>query len=733
MLLKELRQTTLFIFGSVAETPTRSFYFRLFFYGLMLYGLVLHTPVMANSNVHSQSFSLTNSLHLLQPDEISQYPFLSTKDRASGQWYRIEMADHPLVSGYYVLDFGPIFYQQLDLFYPDKKKDYQHKAFGISSGQQTIILDLHPKELSPLFIYIKSALPHKPAPILWPTTLYIQQAFSDHGWHSALLALSILSLCFALYSCVRDQNSQSLYLTVHLAVTTLMMLTNQTPTLPLLSNLQPQASWLLGFWFLSVFTGMLCYQKLALSPIHTLKLTFWSKITGITAGITLSAFLLFFPHSTALLSTSLGLLLTMLILTLSSLIYCAAQGIRASRQALMLSAILLLAYSIIFIKTQGWETGLPHLVEQSLLVIQAMALLYLYRMQHKHLPRQVLAVSIDQKSMGKRTVFDPNLRQHLKKNAPLLPESHLFEQILTTLQAVLPDTPALIVSRHQKTPWQIICQHTELAQLFKKKLPLLEHNLIPIAESGQETRINLRDHLGSTYWLFPIENGDEYYTILVIAPVKLRYRTRQWQQATHLACHGRTLFQSFRQTQYWQSRASLDPLTELLNRHAFMKEGQQRLLQDPDKNVIHNILFIDLDNFKHINDTFGHISGDKVLSNIAALLTQNTRQEDLICRYGGEEFVVLLPETDPWQAKLVADRILHAIAQYQEPDINWQFSASIGMTASSQEAPSLHQLINEADQAMYKAKATGKNQIFMTHVCQDIRIKGQQESLIRGN
>jgi diguanylate cyclase (GGDEF)-like protein len=122
-----------------------------------------------------------------------------------------------------------------------------------------------------------------------------------------------------------------------------------------------------------------------------------------------------------------------------------------------------------------------------------------------------------------------------------------------------------------------------------------------------------------------------------------------------------------------------------------------------------SILMIDLDNFKKLNDTYGHYTGDEVLARLGKILKINTRKYDIISRFGGEEFVLLLPNTGANRAKIVCNRIRSKV----EKDLlmkKYHMTISGGLT-SYRERDTLKRMKERADKAVYKAKRSGKNKI----------------------
>jgi len=164
-------------------------------------------------------------------------------------------------------------------------------------------------------------------------------------------------------------------------------------------------------------------------------------------------------------------------------------------------------------------------------------------------------------------------------------------------------------------------------------------------------------------------------------------------------------------------QATTDPLTRLANRRAFFDRGNQQLSIARRYKTDLSVLLLDIDFFKKVNDTYGHQAGDDVLIAIANTLTRMTRAEDIVARLGGEEFVVLLPDTNPLGAAVLAERIRAAVAA--EPislgGSARSITASIGVASFLIESvDTLDQLLSVADKRLYLAKQNGRNRICVT-------------------
>jgi diguanylate cyclase (GGDEF)-like protein/PAS domain S-box-containing protein len=160
--------------------------------------------------------------------------------------------------------------------------------------------------------------------------------------------------------------------------------------------------------------------------------------------------------------------------------------------------------------------------------------------------------------------------------------------------------------------------------------------------------------------------------------------------------------------------ATLDPLTGLFNRRHFLAVATREFERSQRYRRPLAALMLDLDHFKRINDTYGHAAGDQVLQTAVDTLRVGLRQVDLSGRYGGEEFAVMLPETEPTTAQVVAERLCAAMATQPiaiDKD-RVSVTVSIGVAALTDvRGATLEQLLDRADQALYAAKQAGRNQV----------------------
>jgi len=158
--------------------------------------------------------------------------------------------------------------------------------------------------------------------------------------------------------------------------------------------------------------------------------------------------------------------------------------------------------------------------------------------------------------------------------------------------------------------------------------------------------------------------------------------------------------------------ATTDPLTNLLNKATLQKELERQLNYSQRYSRPLSLLMIDIDHFKNVNDNFGHLTGDQILSQVGKRLQQNLRQQDLAGRFGGEEFTIILPETLLSGALILAERIRESISSqpFLINKITHWITISIGVAECNNQRMTSSELLEQADLALYQAKNNGRNQ-----------------------
>ncbi|ACT05575.1 diguanylate cyclase [Dickeya chrysanthemi Ech1591] len=168
------------------------------------------------------------------------------------------------------------------------------------------------------------------------------------------------------------------------------------------------------------------------------------------------------------------------------------------------------------------------------------------------------------------------------------------------------------------------------------------------------------------------------------------------------------------------SEAHTDPLSGMLNRRGMLESMEE--VRGEYKKV--SVIAIDIDHFKVINDSFGHDMGDEVIRKLSQQIRKNFRKTDLVCRIGGEEFLILLPGADIHVATVIAERLRNNVANtiYMPGSQHHQVTISVGVTTFNPQKSTLDVAIKTADNALYKAKNSGRNQVVVEYLSDDISL-----------
>ena len=208
--------------------------------------------------------------------------------------------------------------------------------------------------------------------------------------------------------------------------------------------------------------------------------------------------------------------------------------------------------------------------------------------------------------------------------------------------------------------------------------------------------------------LSPVRTSSGLLTICTIVDLSLRKEEEQdlRQLASHLGKKNERLLEL----------VSTDGLTSLKNRQAFMDHLDAQLEVSVRHGRPISVLILDIDYFKAFNDTFGHLAGDEVLKEVGKILPKASRRSDLVARLGGEEFGIILPETDRGGAIVLAERFREAIEAGQWPrrPITVSIGATTvqsGETVPRPEAPKIAEILTAADRALYRSKDEGRNRV----------------------
>jgi len=234
--------------------------------------------------------------------------------------------------------------------------------------------------------------------------------------------------------------------------------------------------------------------------------------------------------------------------------------------------------------------------------------------------------------------------------------------------------------------------------------------------------LHIPDNLQSAYLCAPITASGRIIGILHLEFLNPDRLPSQWtvrnlkRIANTLVKQAALTITNLRLQAQLQQQSIRDPLTGLYNRR-YLDESLPREEQRTRRtNSSLGIIMLDLDHFKQINDCYGHAMGDEILQQLGRLLLRHTRREDIACRYGGEEFILLLPDTSLQDAmkraefirKLVADEIA-----VNRDDVRIGVTTSVGVAACPETSAGIDQALKAADNALYQAKRQGRNRVVM--------------------
>ena len=223
-------------------------------------------------------------------------------------------------------------------------------------------------------------------------------------------------------------------------------------------------------------------------------------------------------------------------------------------------------------------------------------------------------------------------------------------------------------------------------------------------------------NLDNKYWGkvagAPIIWGMDFLGVLFVFSDQAFYET-DLKILELFTAHAAAAIRNARLHQQLSLLAITDSLTGIFNRRHFFEMAESEFQEAVRYNRPLSVLMFDLDLFKHINDKYGHSKGDDILRTVAQCCATTVRQTDILGRYGGEEFVAVLPQTGSKKAIALADRLRQVISSNPIPaeDGSLTVTASFGVSTFSAETKNLMQLLNRADAALYQAKQSGRNRV----------------------
>ena len=241
-------------------------------------------------------------------------------------------------------------------------------------------------------------------------------------------------------------------------------------------------------------------------------------------------------------------------------------------------------------------------------------------------------------------------------------------------------------------------------KFLKLKKSHQDLNAIPVLVVANKKELNNKFHI--------LEEGAQDYVTKPFTPIELIASVKSNLKIKILQDE---LVAAQKKLQVLETLSNIDPLTGLYNRRFFVNALEKEFERLKRYNRTLSLLMIDMDHFKSINDKCGHPVGDRVLTVVSRILTTGLRRMDVCARYGGDEFITMLPETDKTGAVAVAQRYLNKIREYAATDICGKIknvSCSIGIAYLPESAINgISDFLKSADEALYISKNTGRNKI----------------------
>lgn len=228
-------------------------------------------------------------------------------------------------------------------------------------------------------------------------------------------------------------------------------------------------------------------------------------------------------------------------------------------------------------------------------------------------------------------------------------------------------------------------------------------------DTNDETRFKIREAL-TNGWPIDAEiinydkDGNKYWIDLKMVPLY-----GDDDHVTHYLFIERDLSERKSKEQQLYEKATIDDLTQVFNRHHTYQLASQAIEKAQRYNTTLSAIMLDIDHFKQVNDTYGHPTGDKVLTQLAKLIRDQVRKADIVGRVGGEEFFILLPEVSVEEAHAMAERIRSSVERksWQATGVKKGISISLGVTEYNND--NLESLIAKSDKSLYYAKENGRN------------------------
>lgn len=231
----------------------------------------------------------------------------------------------------------------------------------------------------------------------------------------------------------------------------------------------------------------------------------------------------------------------------------------------------------------------------------------------------------------------------------------------------------------------------------------------PLQELMREADLDPRPALS-----VPIRGHETEAGVVWVFDDGRRFSDEERARAQLVAEHAALALENSERYEHAKERAFIDDVTEVHNARYLLSAAENEIQRNARYNSALSVLFLDLDRFKLVNDRYGHLIGSKTLRRLSQLLLQCVRQVDTLARYGGDEFTILLVDTDHREAMVIAERIRRTVEEHVfevSGEASLRLTISIGVATCPEHGTSRDDLLDVADKAMYRSKSLGRNRV----------------------
>ncbi len=264
---------------------------------------------------------------------------------------------------------------------------------------------------------------------------------------------------------------------------------------------------------------------------------------------------------------------------------------------------------------------------------------------------------------------------------------------------------------------EIEIERSRLREQLKKVLKSIISTISSISDSENIIIGHLNEHLSDIETVLSLDNLEEITEKLTQLSARLKETIRKTQRELRktkeeLTKNAKLVEHLKEELDKYKEMAIIDELTGIFNRRGILDLLRREVARSERFNLPLSIAMVDVDDFKRINDTFGHVTGDKVLKAVALIMKSAIRRIDMLGRYGGEEFLIIFPNTPKDNARVAAEKLRKEVESHKFKYRDQEFRVTISLgVAEYTYGDSVEVLISKADEALYKAKRAGKNRV----------------------